>query len=232
MTLDTIYVFSYFENMIGRDYKPNYVGSYSHVYNRGVNKSLIFLDEQDYSNFIYRAKILLGIIPPPKRSAKGGIRLKALPFNSMEILSYCLMPNHFHFLIKQNLVNSQKTFLHRLCTSYSTYFNKKYERVGHIFQGIYKSKIVQEDSYLIQLTAYIHLNPSSPFDWRYSSLPAYLGKIDDGLSKPQMIMEMHKLTPDKYKDFLKNNYSSENLETAKLTFEETEEQDPSVKGHP
>src|ERR1700682_5970356 len=106
--------------MIGRDYKPNFVGAYFHSYNRGVNKAPIFLDDQDYKNFIYRAKILLGIEPLPKRSAKGGLRLKVLPLNALEVLSYCLMPNHFHFLLKQNQIDGMKIFLHRLCTSYSS----------------------------------------------------------------------------------------------------------------
>ena len=206
--------------MIGRDYKPNFAGAFVHAYNRGVNKSLIFLDDQDYRNFIYRAKILLGIEPLPKRTVKGGLRLKPLPVKSLEILCYCLMPNHFHFLVKQNETDGLRMFLHRLCTSYSSYFNKKYKRVGHIFQGIYKSKQILEDSYLTQLTGYIHLNPSQPFDWKYSSINAYLGKGDDGLADCKMFMEMHKLTSEKYKIFLQKNYESKYLESADLTFEE------------
>lgn len=128
--------------MSGRDYKPNYEGAYFHTYNRGVNKSLIFLDDQDYDNFIYRAKLLLGLAPLPRRNRSGtNIRLKPLLRGSLEILSYCLMPNHFHFLIKQNKFGAQRAFFQRLCTSYSIYFNKKYKRVGHIFQVFIKQKM-------------------------------------------------------------------------------------------
>ncbi|MDR3643024.1 MAG: transposase [Candidatus Doudnabacteria bacterium] len=206
--------------MIGRDYKPNFEGAYFHAYNRGVNKEPIFLDEQDYSNFIFRAKILLGVIPLPKRTAKGGLRLKVLPMNALEILCYCLMPNHFHFLVKQGQKGGLKIFLHRLCTSYSSYFNKKYKRVGHIFQGVYKSKAVLEDSYLTQLTAYIHLNPERPFEWKYSSMGIYLGKEPVGLANPAMFMEMHNLTFKNYRNFLETNYMPEQLSVADLTFEE------------
>lgn len=206
--------------MQGRDYKPNFVGAYFHAYNRGANKSLVFLDDQDYKNFIYRAKILLGLEPLPKRTEKGGLRLKPLPLNALEILCFCLMPNHFHFLVRQNQISGLKMFLHRLCTSYSTYFNKKYGHVGHIFQGIYKSKNVLEDSYLTQLTAYIHLNPSRPFDWKYSSLPIYLGEDNSGLASSQMFMDMHKLTPKTYKNFLQKNYNPDLLIQADLIFEE------------
>lgn len=206
--------------MRDRDYKPNFAGAYFHAYNRGVNKSLIFLDDQDYKNFIFRAKILLRLELPPKRTAKGGVRLNPLPLNSLEILSFCLMPNHFHFLVKQNQVNGLRMFLHRLCTSYSSYFNKKYGHTGHIFQGIYKSKNILEDSYLTQLTAYIHLNPARPFNWKYSSLSAYLGEDQIGLTNPQMFMDMHQLSPEIYKKFLKKNYSFEALSQAMLIFEE------------
>jgi putative transposase len=130
------------------------------------------------------------------------------------------MPNHFHFLAKQNNVNGLKMFLHRLCTSYSSYFNKKYKHVGHIFQGIYKSKVVLEDSYLIQLTGYIHLNPEKPFVWKYSSLPAYLGKVNDGLSNSKMFFEMCNLTYEKYKSFLEKDYSVQCLDAAQILFDE------------
>jgi putative transposase len=206
--------------MQGRDYKPNFTGAYYHAYNRGANKSLVFFDGQDYENFIYRAKILLGLLPLPKRTAKGGLRLKPLPLNALEILCYCLMPNHFHFLVKQNKVDGLKTFLHRLCSSYSWYFNKKYKHSGHVFQGIYKSKNILEDSYLTQLTAYIHLNPAMPFKWKYSSLPIYLGENSGGLANPQMFIDMHKLTPLTYKRFLQKNYNSELLTHADLIFDE------------
>ncbi len=206
--------------MRGRDYKPNFAGAYFHAYNRGANKSLVFLDDQDYQNFIFRAKILLGIEPSPKRTAKGGLRLKPLALKALEILCFCLMPNHFHFLVKQNEINGLKMFLHRLCTSYSWYFNKKYGHVGHIFQGIYKSKNVLEDNYLTQLTAYIHLNPAQPYKWKYSSLPTYLGETHVGLANPQMFMSMHKLTPKIYKKFLHKNYNFKSLNQVELTFEE------------
>lgn len=110
--------------------------------------------------------------------------------------------------------------MHRLCTSYSSYFNKKYGRVGHVFQGVFKCKNVLEDSYLTQLTGYIHLNPHKPFTWKYSSMPAYLGSSIDKLVDTEIFMEMHKLTPDNYKNFLQKQYSCEILDAANLLFPE------------
>ena len=123
-------------------------------------------------------------------------------------------------MFKQNKVNGQKIFLHRLCTSYSAYFIKKYKHAGHVFQGVYKSKAVLEDSYLTQLTGYIHLNPPKPFSWKYSSLSVYLGQIDDNLVKPRMFLEMHKLTFKKYANFLEKNYQPGNLSSADLLFDD------------
>lgn len=210
--------------MNGRDYKPNFEGGYFHSYNRGVNKSLIFLDEQDYENFIYRAKILLSLVPLPKRKKNGKcIRLKPLLLNSLEILCYCLMPNHFHFLFKQNKVGAQKIFFRRLCTSYSIYFNKKYKRVGHVFQDIYKTKNVLDDNYLTQLTGYIHLNPSDPFSWKYSSLSEYLGQKGNGLCQPGFFMKAHKITSKSYLKFLKNKYTDQHLKSADLIFDDEDQ---------
>jgi putative transposase len=203
-----------------RDNKPNFEGAYFHVYNRGVNRNLIFLDDQDYSNLLYRARVLAGAIPPPPRTKKGCLRLQALPKGALTIFCYCLMPNHFHFLIRQNCVNGLKMFMQRLCTSYSRYFNKKYERVGHVFQDIFKVKHVLEDAYLTQLVGYIHLNPDDPFAWKYSSLSTYLGLSQDSLVNTAFFMEMHGLTPQTYQDFLRTKYDAEILSAADLLFDE------------
>lgn len=206
--------------MKSRDNKPNYAGAYFHVYNRGVAKQIIFKDDQDYENFLYRANVLLGTISPPKRTSKGSIRFKVLPIGALEVMSYCLMPNHFHFLLKQNQVDGLKIFMHRLCTSYSMYFNKKYSRVGHIFQDIFKCKNILEDSYLTQLTAYIHLNPEYPFDWKYSSLPIYLGKAHNTLASPDFFMKMHNLTKQNYQFFLSEQYNFDKLQLADVIFDD------------
>lgn len=206
--------------MNSRDYKSNYVGGYFHVYNRGVNKSAIFLDDQDYQNFLYRARVLLGKTPLPKRTAKGGIRLTVLPKDLVEIITFCLMPNHFHFLLKQNDVDGARMLMHRLCTSYTKYFNKKYHRVGHVFQDVFKLKDITEDAYLTQLTGYIHLNPKNAFTWKYSSLQTYLGKTNDSMVDTELFMKMHNISKNKYKTFLLKHYNPKILDAADLLYEE------------
>ena len=77
----------------------------------------------------------------------------------IELLAYCLMPNHFHLLIKQNNKDSISKFMRCIATNYSMYFNKRYDRIGSLFQGIYKAILIKNDNYLLHLTIYIHLNP-------------------------------------------------------------------------
>ena len=85
--------------------------------------------------------------------------MKLLPANSFSLLSYCLMPNHFHLLLRQNNKYTAQQLILRVCTSYSKYFNKKYKRVGHVFQDRFKQVEIYDDKQLLWLHAYINLNP-------------------------------------------------------------------------
>lgn len=134
-----------------------------HVYNRGVEKRKIFLDDGDYKYFLWLIKEFL-----KPRSSSTGLgpaqgptlgREKPNFSEEIEILAYCLMPNHFHLLIRQKEVDSMSRFMKSLGTNYSMRFNRKYERVGSLFQGNYKAILVEGDGYLLHLTRYIHLNP-------------------------------------------------------------------------
>jgi putative transposase len=91
--------------------------------------------------------------------------------------AYCLMPNHFHILIKPLVENGVSTFMKKLSTSYSMYFNKRYERTGSLFEGKFKSQHVDSDEYLKYLFSYIHLNPLKLLDpdWKEKGLGNILG---------------------------------------------------------
>ncbi len=149
---------------------------YYHIYNRGVEKRLIFQDQQDYAVFLnYLKEYLLPkdekglreLLANPKTSYKErGKILKLLRLNNfyreITLLAYCLMPNHFHFLIKQNSANSIDRFMNSLCTRYTMYFNRKYKRIGPLYQDVYKAVMVESDEQLLHLTRYIHRNPVHP----------------------------------------------------------------------
>lgn len=150
---------------------------YYHVYNRGVEKRIIFLDDQDYSIFIYFLKYYL--ILPQNADIK---QIKRSLMKDVQLLSFCLMPNHYHLLIKQLSLNGMTKLLRAVCTNYVSYFNKKYKRVGGLFQGKYKAAIVENEMYLLHLSRYIHQNPiglwtgPNPLqNYPYSSYSYYLG---------------------------------------------------------
>ena len=144
--------------------------SYYHIYNRGVEKRVIFLDEQDYGVFISYLKDYLLPKADKELTAKLSdsnidaaerrkiLQLLALNNFSQEItlLAYCLMPNHFHLLIKQTTLGSIDKFMNSLGTRYTMYFNRKYKRVGSLYQGVYKAVLVSNDSQFLHLSRYIH----------------------------------------------------------------------------
>lgn len=143
---------------------------YYHIYNRGVEKRVIFEDEQDYSVFLSylrdyllpkNKETLLQLLANPKvpRSEKQKA-LKLLRLNNFHgritLIAYCLMPNHFHLLIKQKDILAIDQFMNSLCTRYTMYFNRKYKRVGRLYQDVYKAVNIEGEGYLLHLSRYIH----------------------------------------------------------------------------
>ena len=168
--------------------KVDVKGGFYHVYNRGVAKQPIYLDEQDYKVFLNYLKEYLS--PPPKledlkekRYVKDTIfngvpRQTKKYFKKIEMVSYTLMPNHFHFLIKQINKSEMKQFIQSLLIRYGMYFNKRHDRIGPLFQGRYKAVYVKNENYLLHLSRYIHLNPLEYSDnliSAYSSYANYIG---------------------------------------------------------
>lgn len=133
-----------------------------HIYNRGVEKRQIFMDSHDHFRFIHDLFEFNDIAPAGKYSEAKPPKVKRELL--VEILSFCLMPNHFHLILRQVVDNGITTFMHKLGTGYTRYFNDKGERVGSLFQSTFKAKIVENDQYLLQLSKYIHLNPLELFD--------------------------------------------------------------------
>ncbi len=143
---------------------------YYHIYNRGVEKRTIFQDIQDYLVFLSYLKDYL--LPKNEKELREKLSnsdisykekdkiIKLLQLNNfaeeINLLAYCLMPNHFHFLINQNSGSSMDKFMNSLATRYSMYFNRKYKRVGTLYQGVYKAVMVTTDEQLLHLTRYIH----------------------------------------------------------------------------
>lgn len=161
--------------------------SFYHVYNRGVEKRKIFLDDQDYAVFLHLLKYYLSpslkdlhpLQKLPDYKPKRSRPLKNLS-EEIELHSFCLMPNHFHLMIRQKTKRGMEKLLRKLTTTYAMYFNRRYDRVGYLFQGRYKASLIDGDNYLLHLSRYIHLNPKelekNLSEYPYSSYPFYLGK--------------------------------------------------------
>ncbi len=139
-----------------------------HIINRGNRREAVFHDKYDYEKFL---KLLL------ESKEKYNIKLYA----------YCLMPNHFHLVIYTNLADSLSQARHWISSSYVRYYNKRYNLSGHLWQGRYKSFIVQEDTYLLVLLKYVEANPlrakivNDSIEYKYSSAYKRVNKLEDEL---------------------------------------------------
>lgn len=134
-----------------------------HVYNRGVDKRIIFLEERDYERF------LIGLYLFNDARVHdydfSSINLRSLASCKLEdrdlwvdILHWCLMPNHFHLFLKQRKENGIRSFMHKLGTGYTKYFNKKHERSGRLYEGSFKARHIDKDDYFSHLGVYIATN--------------------------------------------------------------------------
>lgn len=188
--------------------------NYYHVYNRGVAKQPIFLEAKDKQKFL---SILQRHLDPSCTMLKAD-GMPYRKFNEhLDFLCYCLMGNHFHLLFYLNKdTDSISAFMQSVLTAYTMYFNKKYKRVGTLFQGVFKASLISNDSYLIHITRYIHLNPRTYETYLYSSLSNYLGKRSDVWINPNRILVMFE--GDDYLQFVRD-YEAQNAILGELKYE-------------
>jgi len=213
--------------MNNRDYKHFAPNTFWHIYNRGVGKMDIFNDTPDYAIFIVRmdenfhSKIALPDGHHPDGAHLGGASMvaeahtpyirKALPPESFSLLAYTLMPNHFHFIVRQNTGLPISKLVLKICGSYSKYYNKKYERVGSLFQDQFKAVLIDNDAYLLWLSAYIHNNPKTAGlvkdlkDYPWSSYLDYIGLRQGTLCDKDFILKQF-ANVDAYRKFVGDAY--------------------------
>jgi len=139
-------------------------GEYYHLYNRGVEKKNIFLNDSDYKKFIYLMYICNTTRSIVLRDISENFDRKE---TIIEIGAYCLMKNHFHILIRERSEGGVTAFMRKLLTAYSMYFNIKYKRTGKLWQGVFQSSHIDSDKYLKYLYSYIHLNPAKYVDLKW-----------------------------------------------------------------
>ncbi len=191
-------------------------GEFYHIYNRGVEKRKIFLDNKDHYRFLETLNFYRSFPQPMKLSdfRRGAIRLKKIDkqVQVVKIYCYCLMPNHFHLLIQQLEDGGISEFMRKISDSYTRYFNTKYKRIGSLFQGGFKAKMVETDEYLLQLSKYIHRNSFPLPMWEgkvypYSSYAYYLNSEKHPFCDTEFIGGYFSKTNPKnsYKSFVEEN---------------------------
>ena len=169
--------------------RPKYLpGHYYHIYNRGAHRISIFLEEDNYIFVL--------------RKAKGYCRSFDL-----SVIAYCLMPNHYHFLIRQDGEQPAGLLPQRVFNSYSKAYNKRYEHSGTLFEGTYQVVAVESEAHLLHLCRYIHANPvthglvEDVKEWPYSNYPEWIGVRDGTLLDREFVRE-HFPSPQGHEEFV------------------------------
>ncbi len=185
--------------MPGKNVVRNYsTDAYYHIYNRGVEKRDIFIDKNDYAVFLSFIKRYLDTTP--EKDSRGNI-YKNLS-DSVELIAFCLMPNHFHLLLYQIEIDAITELMRAICSSYSMYFNQKYDREGTLFQGKYRAVSITNDDYLQYISRYIHRNPVGYLNYAWSSLRYWTGDKSASWINSDRLNGSNK---DKYLDYLKDS---------------------------
>ncbi len=191
-------------------YRPSFACEYFyHIYNRGVAKQEIFGDKNDYlrmlSTFSYYLEKYTNKYSIVLKEELNNILLKTPVQPLVQIYAYCLMPNHFHLILKQIMDRGISEFMRKTLNSYTRYLNTKNNRVGPIFQGKFKAVLIESDEQLLHLSRYIHLNPyvakltQSVQEYPWSSYKQYLNKDSNRLCS----LLDSSLTTD-YKEFVED----------------------------
>ncbi|MBL7199200.1 MAG: transposase [Anaerolineae bacterium] len=165
---------------------PLVAGETYHLYNRGANRQRVFYEPENYLFFLRRLRLYLA-----------GEGQTSEVFETSEvyasILAYCLMPNHYHLLVRPHDDHLSRR-MQQMIISYTKAMNKRYRRVGALFQGQFQAVCVDQDVYLLHLSRYIHLNPvasglaNRPEDWEFSSYRDYVGLRQGTLPTPDAVL--------------------------------------------
>ena len=196
-------------------------GQYYHIYNRGNNRGAIFFEPENYLFFLQRWRKYLSA--------------------SFDVIAYVLMPTHYHFLVRVKMDIKSSEFLknselldenselspieitpvisnamQRFGISYTRAINKRFDRVGSLFQGAYQAKLIQSEAHLLHLCRYIHGNPvkdglvADPADWQYSNYLEWIGEREGTLLDLEFV-HAYFASPADYRQFLLENLRGRNL---------------------
>jgi len=189
-----------------------------HIFNRGIDGMSIFKENRDYNRFMkllsyYNHENLdstfsfyLQSTPPIQKKILSDLQLKN---KLVEIICFCLMPNHYHLILRQSQDNGISTFLRVIQNGYAKYFNAKYKRSGPLMQSAFQVRLIDSDEKLYHVSRYIHLNPSTAYlvpidklqNYSMSSYPSYIGKDNMPFITTNLILSNFN-TKNNYKKFV------------------------------
>jgi putative transposase len=193
-----------------------------HIFNRGVTKQVIFHDTKDYYRFLFLIlyfqspivfKNINELIPQfMQHRVLQKLALEIIKKRTVELVAFCLMPNHFHLILKESEEGGISAYMQRVLNAYSKYYNTKYQKSGHVFQGPYRAVHVEDNEQLLHLSAYIHRNPREMVKWlnkedqyQWSSCSDFVKENRWGnLLVPEIILEQFE-NREEYRKFMKTS---------------------------
>lgn len=192
---------------------PLITGCYYHIYNRAQHNLVPFSEQSCLIEFTkgiryytqYKPKTKLSMRDKVKRDIADDYKNRLV-----DILAYCIMPNHYHLLLKQRQDNGISTYIRRLQNSFVHYYNTKHHQKGSLFQGNFQSSLITSQEHLIHVSRYIHLNPTSakivkdPFEYPYSSFSMFVNQQFSPPFIPDDLLGSHE-TPTSYVQFVRDN---------------------------
>lgn len=187
--------------------------SYYHVYARGASQQNIYHDDADFRFFL---ELFRRYLSAEEVRNSAGVPYEKL-YQSVELLCYCLMGNHFHMLLYQRQEGGMQRLMRGVMTSYSRYFNTKYSRSGQLFESRYRASLISDQAYLGRISRYIHLDPK---DWQmypYSSIHNYINGSQADWLRPEWVLQMFS-SPNDYRQFV-GDYEASQLELDNLKHE-------------
>lgn len=200
-------------------FTPLVTGQYYHIFNRGVNKQPIFqglrdynraLDILDFYSFNPKVRFSKFLLLSQEERSNFMNSLQRTNDKLVDIVCFCLMPNHFHLLLNQLKENGISKFMANLQNSFTRYFNTKHKRIGPLLQGQFRAVLIEDNNQLLHLSRYIHLNPYSSYvvkdleslaDYPWSSFPEYLGSTVTRVCNNEVVLSQFKGEKD-YKKFV------------------------------
>lgn len=157
-------------------------GGYYHVFNRSVLSNPIFENEREVEAFV-KALTYYSLVKPPRRlSLEKRYKENIMNYDErlVSILAYCVMPNHFHIELKQEVEGGISTYMRRLTLSFVRFYNTLHKQKGPLFESFFKAVLIESENQLLHVSRYIHLNPTSaglvddPIKYPYSTFPMYV----------------------------------------------------------